>query len=274
MVEPHLPRSYLFVPGNRPERFPKAFASAADAVIIDLEDAVSPDEKRIARSSVGAFLSPETPIILRINSVKTEWFTGDLELCRTDGVIGVILPKAETVHDIRAVAQHVSPSMSILPLVETARGLWNVHSLAEEPQVQRLLFGSIDLQLDLGITSDENELLYHRSRIVLASRVAGICAPIDGICTDLENTSRLRKESLRAYRMGFGGKLCVHPRQTHTVNVCFEPSRKEKEWAKRIVAVAGTARGAAVAVDGVMIDRPLLTRAEAIVLRVESPRKQ
>ena len=273
MLQPYPPRSYLFVPGSRPARFPKALATRADAVIIDLEDAVAPEQKLMARESVRTFLVAKTPILLRINGIKTEWFAGDLELCRMGGVIGVILPKAESADEIRAVARHTSPSMPILPLVETAQGLWNVNALAQEQQVERLLFGSIDLQLDLGITADKDELFYHRSRIVLASRLAGIHAPVDGVCANVENTSRLRLESLRAYRLGFGAKLCVHPRQVRTVNDCFGPSRNEKEWAKRIVARAGAAHGAAVLVDGVMIDRPLLTRAEAILSRVAGSRK-
>jgi citrate lyase subunit beta/citryl-CoA lyase len=143
------PRSYLFVPGNRPERYAKAIAAGADAVIVDLEDAVPPKDKPSARTALAAWLSPERPVLIRINGSESQWFREDIALCGTPGVAGVLLPKAERVEDIRVVAEHCGAATPILPLIETARGFWNAHALAQGPKVQRFVFGSIDFQLDL-----------------------------------------------------------------------------------------------------------------------------
>src|SRR5580692_5426627 len=140
------PRSYLFVPGNRPDRFAKAYASGADAVIIDLEDAVPAAERAAARPLIAAWLSPAHPVLIRINGASTEWFAEDSELCRQPGVAGAVLPKAERPEDIALI-----PHTQVLPIIESARGFWNLAAMAHAPKVQRLMFGSIDFQLDLGI---------------------------------------------------------------------------------------------------------------------------
>lgn len=258
-------RSYLFVPGNRPERFAKACDAGAGAVIFDLEDAVAPADKAGARASVAAWLSAAQPVLVRINSVDTEWFADDVQMCRAAGVAGIVLPKAERVEDIAYLNQQLGLGMPVLPLIETAKGMWNAHSLAQCRAVQRLLFGSIDFQGDLGIRGEGEELLYFRSQLVLVSRVAGIDAPVDGVTTALDDALQLRADTLRAKNFGFGGKLCIHPKQVETVNQCFAPSAEELAWAQRIVDAAASALGAAVAVDGKMVDKPVLARAAAIL---------
>jgi len=263
------PRSYLFVPGNRPDRYAKAIAAGADAVIVDLEDAVPPPEKQAARAALAAWLSPEHPALIRVNGAESPWFREDLPLCKTPGVAGVLLPKAENVEDIRAVARHSGGATPILALIETARGFWNAHALAQGPKVQRLVFGSIDFQLDLGIQGEEEELLYFRSQLVLLSRIAGLQPPVDGVTTAIDDAQRVRADTLRAKRLGFGAKLCIHPRQVSLVNECFEPSVEEEIWAKRIVEAAQAVQGAAVSVDGKMVDRPVIARAEAILARIK-----
>ena len=263
------PRSYLFVPGNRPDRYAKAIAAGADAVIVDLEDAVPPDDKPSARAALAAWLSPEHPVLMRVNAAESEWFREDVALCKTQGVAGVLLPKAERVEDIRAIAEHSGTATPILPLIETARGFWNAHALAQGHKVQRFVFGSIDFQLDLGIQGEEEELLYFRSQLVLVSRVAGLEPPVDGITTAIDDAERVRSDTLRARRLGFGAKLCIHPRQVSPVNACFEPSAEEESWAIRIMEAAEAVHGAAVSVDGKMVDRPVIARAETILTRIK-----
>ena len=268
-MESLTPRSYLFVPGNRPDRYAKALAAGADAVIVDLEDAVPPNDKPSARAALGAWLSPEHPVLIRVNGAESQWFREDLPLCKTPGVAGVLLPKAENVADIRVVAEHSGAAVPVLALIETARGFWNAHALAQAPNVQRFVFGSIDFQLDLGIQGEEEELLYFRSQLVLVSRVAGIAPPVDGVTTALDDAERIRHDTLRAKRLGFGAKLCIHPRQVNVVNECFQPTAEEESWARRIVEAAEAVHGAAVSVEGKMVDRPVIARAEAILAQIK-----
>jgi citrate lyase subunit beta / citryl-CoA lyase len=267
-METAAPRSYLFVPGNRPDRYAKAIAAGADAVIVDLEDAVPAGEKASARTALAAWLSPEHPVLVRVNGGESQWFREDLALCKAKGVAGVLLPKAESVEDIRVIGEY-SGALPILPLIETARGFWNAHALAQAPKVQRFVFGSIDFQLDLGIQGEEEELLYFRSRLVLVSRIANLAAPVDGVTTAIDDAERVRNDTLRAKRLGFGAKLCIHPKQVNVVNECFEPTEAEKSWAKKIVEAAEAAGGAAVSVDGKMVDRPVIARAEGILARIK-----
>jgi citrate lyase subunit beta / citryl-CoA lyase len=259
------PRSYLFVPGNRPERFARAWASGADAVIIDLEDAVAPEDRPAARDNVARWLSPEHAVFIRINGAGTEWFHDDLAICRVPGVAGVVLPKAERVEDIQIIG------LPVLPIIETARGFWNVSALAHAPHVQRLMFGSIDFQVDLGINGEGEELLFFRSQLVLVSRVAGLPSPVDGITTVFDSPGAVRADTLRARRLGFGGKLCIHPKQIGTVHESFGATREEAAWAKRVVDAAAKAGGAATSVDGEMIDRPVLARALEILKQFGEP---
>jgi citrate lyase subunit beta/citryl-CoA lyase len=262
------PRSYLFVPGNRPDRFAKACAAGADAVVVDLEDSVPAADKMTARAAVAAWLTPAQPILVRINVANSEWFRDDLNLGGKPGIAGVLLPKAERVEDIHIVAQHFGAAAPILPQIETARGFWNALALAGAEHVQRLLFGSIDFQLDLGMAAEEDELLYFRSQIVLVSRLAGIQSPVDGVTTDINSPERVRADTLRARRLGFGGKMCIHPKQVPVVNECFAPTAEEEAWARRVVEASAASHGGATSVDGKMVDRPVLALAEKILASV------
>lgn len=253
------PRSYLFVPGNRPDRFAKACASGADAVIIDLEDAVPPAERLAARSNVAAWVSPEHPVFIRVNGARTEWFRDDIALASLPGIAGIVLPKAERTDDIERIGKPV------LPIIETARGFWNVSALAQTHNTARLMFGSIDFQVDLGIHGEDEELLYFRSQLVLVSRIAGLPAPVDGITAVFDSMDPVRADTQRARRLGFGGKLCIHPKQVAAVNECFGATAAEVAWAERVIEAAAKAGGAAVSMDGEMIDRPVIARAEAIL---------
>jgi citrate lyase subunit beta / citryl-CoA lyase len=256
-------RSFLFVPGNRPERFDKACAAGADAVIVDLEDAVPPTEKVAARNAVAVWLSPQRPALIRINAAGTDWFNDDLTLCARPGVAGIVLPKAERIEDIGLLER--AGAQTVLPLIESARGFENARALADCAPVQRLLFGSIDFKLDLGIEDDDDALLYFRSHLVLVSRLADLQPPVDGVSTGIDEPNRLRDDALRARGLGFGGKLCIHPKQVAPVNHAFSPSVDEVAWATRVLDASAAAGGAAVAVDGSMVDLPVLLRARRII---------
>ncbi|MYN09680.1 HpcH/HpaI aldolase/citrate lyase family protein [Pseudoduganella aquatica] len=261
-----LAHSFLFVPGDRPERYAKACASGADVVIIDLEDAVAPAAKGAARDALENWLSspegraPHVPVLVRVNCVNSGCFGDDLILCHRPGIAGIVLPKAERVADVAS----ASSSAPLFPLIETAQGFANLSQIVTAPRVQRLMFGSIDFKLDMGIHGDRDELLVFRSQIVLASRLAGLRPPVDGVTLDLGDGSAAEDDARYAHRIGFGGKLCVHPGQLEAVNRAFLPSDEEVAWARRVLAAAEDARGAAVAVDGKMIDKPVLLLAQRI----------
>lgn len=260
--------SLLFVPGHRPERFDKALAAGADAVIIDLEDAVAPGDKVASRDAIAAWLSPAHPVLLRINAAGTPWFAGDCSLLARPGIAGVVLPKAERRDDIATVI--AAGASGVLPLIESAAGFANCRAVAGSPGVSRLIFGTIDFQADLAMRCTEEELLPFRTEFVLASRLADINAPIDGVCTAIDDAELLAQESLRARRLGFGGKLCIHPKQVAVVNHSFTPDATEVDWARRVVAADAASGGAAVAIDGKMVDRPVVLRAKLILLEAEA----
>ena len=254
-------RSYLFVPGNRPERFDKALASGADAVIVDLEDAVPPDQKEAARATVAAWLHAARPVVLRINAADTRWFADDVALCRRAGVAAVMLAKAERVEDLAA----LGAATAILPLIESAAGFDNLRAIAAAPNVQRLAFGAIDFQLDLDMRASFDELVFFRSQLVLVSRLARLQVPIDSPSTAIDALDEVEDEARRARRLGFGAKLCIHPKQIAVVNGAFSPGEAEIAWAQRVLQANVQAAGAAFALDGKMVDKPVLLRAEAVV---------
>lgn len=260
-----LPVSYLFVPGSRPERFDKALAAGADVVIIDLEDAVAIVDKDSARAAVAGWLSADKSICLRINSPESRWFEADLALCAHPGVAAVMLPKATTVAEIGQLRQ--VGARRVLPLIESAQGFVNLAALAAAEGVDRLAFGSIDFSVDLGIEGDDRELDYFRSQLVLASRVAGIAPPIDGVTTAIGDAVVLASDTLRGKRFGFGAKLCIHPAQLAVVHASYLPQAAEVAWAERVLAAATSSQGAAVAVDGKMVDRPVILKAERLLVQ-------
>ena len=254
--------SYLFVPGNRPDRYDKACATRAHAVIVDLEDAVPPEDKARARDALTAWVSASRSIFVRVNATSSEWFSDDLRLAGRPGVSGVVLPKAEHASDVERVAAACA-GIPIFPLVETGHGVWNAQHIARAAGVTALVFGSLDFQADVGISDDD--LLFARSHLVLASRVAGIAPPIDGVTQAIDDPELLRRDSTRSRQLGFGGKLCIHPNQVDVVNACFAPTPDETAWAERVVVAFERAKGSAVLVDGRMVDRPVLLKARAIL---------
>jgi citrate lyase subunit beta/citryl-CoA lyase len=256
-------RSYLFVPGDRPDRFEKAWNAGADAVIIDLEDAVSVEDKLAAREAMASWLSSERPVYVRVNGAETEWFEDDLRAISRPGLAGIILPKAEEPEQVAKVASRLGAP--VIPTLETALGVWNARTLAEAPGVERLAFGPVDFRLDTGILGEGEELLYVKTHMVLASRVAGILPPLDGVTVALDDPERLAADVERARRLGFGGKVCIHPRQVGAVNEGFLPTQGEVAWAEKVVRAAETAGSGAIRLGGEFIDPPVVERARAIL---------
>lgn len=257
-------RSYLFVPGNRPERFAKALASGAGVVILDLEDAVPPEGKPAAREAVCEWLRAregadprEGAAWVRVNGVETEFFADDLRALKSVRPAGVMLPKAEAAVDV---------GLPTIPLIESAVGLWNALEVARGPRVERLAFGSVDFQLDAGIEGDDEALLYARSQLVLVSRIARLAAPVDGVTVQINEPERLAREVARARDLGFGAKLCIHPSQVAVVERGFAPSEAELAWARAVVGAFERAGGAAVRLEGKLIDLPVVERARRLLL--------
>ncbi len=265
-----LPRTYLFVPGNRPERFDKALASGADAVVLDLEDAVAPTDKPDARDAVArrlaaASLPDRTRLVVRINDTATPWFDADLAMLSSHGAAAVLLPKAETAASI-ALLRTACPVIDVLALIETARGILAAAAIAAAPGVQRLVFGTIDFALDLDLSGDAVGFDTAAGLLALASRAAGIAAPVAGVTAVIDDEALLLLELARARAHGFGAKLCIHPKQVATIHQALRPSAAELDWAHRVIAAAQGSAGA-VQVDGRMVDKPVLQRAHAVLAR-------
>ena len=259
-------RSWLFVPGDRPERFDKAVGSGADIVICDLEDAVGADAKDAARANVRAWLLDAGEAVVRVNPLQTQWFEADLaEIAGTPGLLGIMLPKAEDPSAIDALAAQLS-GVPIVALLESARAIGEAQRIAEVAGVARLAFGSLDFALDIAADHDDPDaLLLARSLMVHASRAAGAPAPLDGVTTALDDQELLQADAARAARLGFGGKLCIHPRQVAPVRAAFRPTELQAAWARSIIATyeAGS-NGAIRSAGGELIDMPVLRRAQAI----------
>jgi citrate lyase subunit beta/citryl-CoA lyase len=261
-------RSLLFVPGDRPERFDKAVAGGADLVLCDLEDAVAPPNKDQARAAVAGFLGHH-PAAVRINGVDSPWHEDDLDaVIAAAGLRAVVLPKADSLAALRATTARLPAGVALYALLESARGVRDADQIAEMPGVGRLLFGNIDFGLDAGVTAEdplESELLYARSRIVVASRAAGLPPPVDGVTTDLYDPVVTRDAARRARNLGFGGKLCLHPKQVSVVNTAFSPDAEELRWARRVLEATADSGGAAIRVDGEMIDAPRVELARRLL---------
>ena len=252
-------RSFLFVPGDRPDRFAKAAAAGADVVVLDLEDAVAPAAKDAAREHVVAWLADGHTAVVRINAAGTPWHAADLAAVRD--AAAVMVPKAERPEDLDGLS-------SALPLVETARGVTAATELCAVPTVVRPVFGSIDLAADLGVDPlSRTALLHARSALVLAASAAGCAPPVDGVTTALSDVDAVRDDTRHAVELGFTGKLCVHPRQVPVVHEAFRPSEEELAWARSVLAAGD---GVSV-VDGRMVDRPVLLRAERLLSRAGAP---
>jgi citrate lyase subunit beta/citryl-CoA lyase len=259
-------RSWLFVPATRPDRFPKAAASGADRVIIDLEDAVAPDQKDAAREALaGAPLPTGVPVYVRVNGADTPWFERDLFVASGLSISGILLPKANTPDDVRRAATQLPAALYIVPIAETATGVWNVVEVAQMPRVERMVFGALDFQLDTGMHDEGGAYDYIRSRVAIASRVAKVGAPIDSVCLSITDEALIAADAARGRRFGCCGKLCIHPNQVRVSNGVFRPTDDEIEWARSVLAQrAARPADAVFSHRGALVDRPVIERAMQI----------
>lgn len=266
-------RSFLFVPATRPGRFAKALESGADAVIIDLEDAIAPCDKVQARKLLAqawsGLAAVHSRILIRVNAGNTIWHAEDLKLLGELGVAGVMLSKAEDAAQLSQMTAVLGSACALVPLIESVAGLDAADALASSPQVLRLAFGNLDFQADAGLACgpDQAELTPVRLALLLASRRALLPQPIDGVTADMHDGAQLARDLLRSRCGGFGAKLCIHPSQVGTVNATFSPSLAEIEWAHRVIAASLAASGGVVNLDGRMVDAPVLLMAQRVLAR-------
>ncbi len=283
-------RSFLFAPGNYARRVEKALSLDADAVILDLEDAVATAEKRTARDAViAALVRPRRALLyVRVNAVDTEFCYGDLAGVVRPGLDGIILPKVESAAGLATAdwllaqlerEQGLMPrAIDLVAIIETARGLNQIDAtLAAGTRVKRIAFGAGDFTLDVKMawSRGEAELAYARAKIVTASRAAGIEAPFDTVWVDLADEEGLEASARTAFGFGFQGKMCIHPNQIAVVNRVFTPSEAEVAFAERVVAAFTQAEAegsAAIQLDGKFIDYPILYRAQRVLEKIEAIR--
>lgn len=256
---------FLFLPADRLDRLPKAVAAPADAVILDLEDAVAPDLKDAARSTLSGALDDaanKKSIIVRINGTDTEWCDKDADVVADLPVAAVMLPKCETSAQCERISR--ACGKPIIALVETAKGVHNAYEIARS--ARRLAFGNLDYAADLGLEQDPIALAHARSTLVLASRVAGIASPIDGVTKHLDAPDIAEADATHSRKMGFGGKLLIHPKQIEPARRAFRPTESDILWAERVLKAIEGGSGVAT-LEGQMIDAPVVSRARQLLAR-------
>jgi citrate lyase subunit beta/citryl-CoA lyase len=266
----HTPRSALFVPADRPERHQKALDSGADAVIVDLEDAVAASRKDEARQILVDTLSDRTGstgCLVRINSPLLDEGRADLAAVARMRADAIVVPKA----DVESVEIAAAAGLPLVALVETAAGILDAAAIARHPAVDVLMLGPVDLSLELGVSAeaDGDPLATARGLLVLAAAAGGIPGPLDGPCVQAKDPEALAAEIDRARLLGFAGKSCIHPAQVEPVNAAFAPSEEEISWATKVSgAYADAGDSGVVVLEGEMIDLPVVLRARRIIERV------
>jgi citrate lyase beta subunit len=271
-------RTWLFVPGHDRRKLEKALQSSAEVVVVDWEDAVPPERKHVARETMALVATGATPprIIIRINAVDSADFAADCAALTGSAATGVMLPKVAKPEDVQMLA--AATHLHILPLLESAAGVEHAFAIAQShPQIERLIFGPLDLLADLGVTWQPQNPVYHyaQSRLAFAGRAAGLAGPIDGVWPDLNDVAGLRRESAAARSLGYVGKLVIHPGQLAVVQEVFSPTAAELAEARAVVAAFQAARSrgeSAVRLGNRLIDPPVVLWAERILAYAdESP---
>jgi citrate lyase subunit beta / citryl-CoA lyase len=277
-----LHRTYLYAPGSQERVIGKALAAGADAVVLDLEDAVAPADKPAARRMVAASLVEDPPcdVHVRVNRDGHGWSMEDLRAVVRPGLAALRLPKAESPDAVRALDDVLAEleravglaegAVALYPTVESAAGSLAAHEvLAASARMVRPAFGASDFLADIGAHGDEDlGTLHARSALVLASRAAGTGPPIDSVHTTLDDEQGLRRAAQRARALGFFGKSIIHPRQIPAVHAVFTPTAEEVAWAERTVAAADA--NAASTVDGEFVDAAVAARARAVLALKEA----
>ena len=260
-------RSYLFAPGHNAKLLGRVFTAGADALMLDLEDAVPPQHKPAARRMVAAALAaPPVPARawVRVNTARTDRCAADLDAV-AEHAHGIRIPKAESPEDVAWVAAR-APGKPIICAIENARGVLAAHEIAAAPGVAHLAMGGVDLQRDLNTTGGNSQTLYVRSHLVVCSRAAGIGAPIDSVFPRLTDDAELRSQAEFARSLGFGGKSAIHPRQLAVLHDVFTPSEREVAWAREVLEAFEAAGGAALQLpDGEFVDLPVAQRARRVL---------
>jgi citrate lyase subunit beta / citryl-CoA lyase len=256
-------RSYLFAPGHNAKLLERVFAAGADAVILDLEDAVPPEAKQTARRMVAAALA-DHPAWVRVNAAGTALCEADLAAV-SDAAYGIRVPKAESPEDATWVADR-APGKPLICAIETARGVLAAAEIAAAPGVRHLAMGGVDLARDLNATGGNLQTLYVRSHLVVASRAAGIRPPIDSVYPRLDDERGLREQVAFAYSLGFFGKSAIHPRQLPVLHGVFTPTTDQITWAQEVIAAFDAAGGAALRLpSGEFVDLPVAERARRLL---------
>jgi len=269
---PELPiRSYLYVAGSDPHQIEKALSSEADAVVIDLEDAVAQGRKDEARRIAAGVLEREheKPVFVRVNSSGGELGESDIEAIAGPNLAGLRLPKTESAEDVRSVAGRLDDlgcKASIQCLIESAFGLEMAFEIARShPLVEGLGPGEADLAADLGVSGEEG-LLYARSRIVCAARAAGLAA-IQSVYTDVRDLEGLRRSTAEGKRLGFVGRSAIHPAQVTAINEAFTPTPEEVSEARELLdeveSAAASDTGAFVLENGKFVDEAVVRAARS-----------
>ena len=261
---------YLFVPGHRFDRFEKAHSTSTNFMVIDLEDAVAPQDKTLSRENVLEWLTMSKnhaiKTIVRINGIETEFFKQDAQALSHFEMAAIMVPKVESTQVLEALDNCIeNKHIPFIPIIESAQGLLNLQAIANGPRVDRLAFGSVDFQLDTGIPSEGQALLFARSSIVIASAAAKLQSPIDGVTLEIGDTQALKKDIEYAKSLGFGAKLCIHPCQVEETLSGFSPNEKEVAWAREVCLASDQAQGSAVRLNGKLIDLPVVLRAKRIL---------
>lgn len=269
-------RSLLFTPANRPALYPKALASGADIICIDLEDAVALDQKGAARAGAIAFMAsggdavPER--VLRINSPETPAGRDDLSALAGAGLErGIILiPKVGGIGAVQAVVERLNKaagSVRIAAMIETIAGVENIFEIVKAtPRLDFLMFGGADLSAELGVPVDPEPLAYGRSRLVYAARHAGIDV-LDMPCLNFQDQGAVEREAAYARRLGFTGKAAIHPSNIPLVNTAFTPTPAELEQARRVIAAYENSTTGVAVLDGALVEIPVVRAMEILLAR-------
>ncbi len=277
-------RSLLFMPGNNPAMLQNSDVFESDAVIYDLEDAVSVTEKDAARTLVSAFLSSRTTafpmeIVIRINGLDTEYWEKDLEAVVSDKIDAIMIPKAQVCYLQQLDAaltelekkRKLSKKIAVLPIIELAVSVLQIEDIVKAPRVNGVLLGAEDLSSDLEVsrTKQGNEILYPRMRLAYACAAYKIDA-IDTPFTDTNDSEGLEYDCSFAANLGMNAKAAIHPNQVPVINKVFVPTAKSVEWALRVEEATAKAaeKGLGVfSLDGKMVDKPVMERARKILLK-------
>jgi len=256
-------RSYLFAPGHSAKLLGRVFDAGADAVMLDLEDAVPAESKAIARRMVAEALDDRSAWV-RVNTARTPWCEADLAAV-AEHAYGIRIPKAESADDVRWVADRAS-GKPLICAIETARGVLAAQEIAAVPGVRHLAMGGIDLARDLNAGSGNLQTLHVRSHLVIASRAAGIEPPIDSVYARLDDEDGLREQAEFACSLGFFGKSAIHPCQIAVLHGVFTPTPDEVAWANEVLAAFNAAGGAALRLpNGEFVDLPVAERARRLL---------